>query len=408
MDPDTRYGTALLSELRDRSVPPLDVDVDRAMATGRRRVRVRRTVIGVVAAATGLAVVAGTLVALDSIGGRRADEPAPQVAQSAPATVSCSVRALPVPPGEPHASPMAVDSSGRYVVGHIPGSEETGAAGAALLWDGDRVRDLAVPGQFAAPSGVNSAGTVVGTVNRNHRQVPWVYRDGAVITLPAFNGLPTSATAINDRGDIVGTAYGERDRNTAVVWPADRPATVRALTAPGSAGANAIAADGTIVGYGDENLPYVWGPDGAGRPLPILTAARFGAVRGIADSWAYGYLGAQLGDTSLPDPGGKVAGSSTRRWSVRWNLADGRVEELTTVEPTAVTTGGVVAGISAEVKRQRPFRAAVVQPGPTAVTLPPVNPDRNYNAVTAGTPDGRVYVGEETTDSTTTPLRWTC
>jgi hypothetical protein len=401
MDPDTRYGTSVLAELRDRSVPPLDVDVDRAVATGRRRVRVRRAVIGVVAAATGLAVVAGTLIALDSAGQRRVDGPAPQVADSAPPSVravaACTVRALPVPSGTRHASPTAVDPGGRYVAGYVPGSEETGEQGAALLWDGDRVRDLKVTGFGAAAAAVNRSGVVVGSVNRNHKLVGWVYRDGRVTTLPSFHGRSVTAEDVNDRGDVVGVANGERDINSALVWPAGQPGTVRALTAPGSAAAYVVTDDGTVGGYGNDQQPYVWGPDGVGRQLQNLPAATYGTVFGIAGDWAWGVAGT-TGDRAQ------------QRWTVRWNLRDGRVEELPTVEPGAITTTGAVFGTSTAIRNQRPYRTAVSLPAGAngQVPLPHVGTQLNYSTATAGTPDGRVVVGEEATDAATVPVRWTC
>jgi uncharacterized membrane protein len=408
MDPDTRYATTLLAELRDRRVPPLDVDVDRAVATGRRRIRVRRTLVGVVAAATGLAAVAGTLVALD-----RSEAPAPRVAAStgSSAPAGCSVRALPVP-DDRSASTTAVDPGGRYVAGYVPGSEETGANGAALLWDGDRVRDLGVPGFAAAPSGVNSAGTVVGTVSRDHRQVAWVYRDGTVSTLPALDGRPMSAEAVNERGDIVGIAYGEYDRNTAVVWPAARPGTVRPLVTSHLAGAYDIAADGTVAGSGTDGQPFLWAPDGTGRQLPNLSGATAGTVLGLAGTWAYGIATVRLDGALDPDPSGTKSGLMTRKWSVRWNLADGRVEEVPAVEPAVVTTDGSMAGTTVEVRPQRPHRSAVTwRAGGKPEPLPALDAQRNYSAVTAGTPDGRVLVGEEVTGTDTTetvPVRWAC
>ncbi|GIJ71133.1 hypothetical protein [Virgisporangium ochraceum] len=421
MDPDTRYATTLLAELRDRAVPPLDVDVDRAVATGRRRVRVRRTVVGVVAAVTGLAVVAGTLVALDRVGART-DAPAPQVAASTgsaastggPAAVACSVRALPVPNGV-SASTTAIDPGGRYVAGYVPGSEETGANGSALLWDGERLRDLGVPGFAAAPSGVNSAGTVVGTVSRDHRQVAWVYRNGTVTTLPALNGQEMSAEGINERGDIVGVAYGENDRNTAVVWPAGQPGSVRTLVTSHLAGAYDVAADGTAAGAGTDGHPFLWTPDGAGRQLPNLTTATGGTVLGLAGTWAYGVATVKLDGTLDPDPSGKAgAGLMTRKWSVRWNLAgDGRVEEVPGVEPAVVTVDGAMAGTTTEVKPQRPYRSAVVwRPGGAPEPLPALNAQRDHSSATAGTPDGKVIVGEESTgtatETRTVPVRWAC
>jgi hypothetical protein len=407
MDPDTRYATGLLAELRERDVPPLDVDVDRAVTTGRRRVRVRRAVVGGLAAATGLLAVSGVLVAVDPLtepdATRRTDPPA---ATGLPA---CTVRALPVPAGATHVMATAVAPGGRYVVGHAAASEETGEQGAALLWDGDAVRNLDVPGFAAAASAVNSAGTVAGTVTRNHDLVAWVYRDGQVATLPTLNGRPSSVSGINERGDIAGIVYGADDVTTAVVWPADKPGTVRALTAPGptgvlgppgSTGAVAIAADGTVLGYapvsGNSTItqPYLWQPDGTGRALPAPPGVKISRARAVAGDWAVG-VGLETPDRSVP--------------AARWNLRDGRVEQLPSVSPSSVTVDGVVIGMTAEPGPDRPWMgAARVDANGTVTALPHIDAKRNTGLALAATADGRVIVGGEDSDRSAVPVRWDC
>jgi uncharacterized membrane protein len=423
MDPETRYATGLLAELRDRDVPPLDVDVDRAMNTGRRRVRIRRAAVAGLAAATGLLAVAGVLVALDPATG-----PAPDTATgtatgatrgtdppAAGGPRACTVRALAVPAGERHVSATAVDPTGRYVVGYAAASEETGEQGAALLWDAGTVaspgdksgtvaspgdtsgipRKLPVPGFAAAASAVNAAGTVAGTVTRNHDLVAWVYRDGQVTTLPTLDGRPSSASGINERGDIVGTVYGADDVTRAVLWPADRPGTVRVLAAPGAAGAVAVAADGTVVGYGNGMRPYLWQPDGTGRELPVPAGVVITQVRGIAGDWAVGVA------NEAPNPDSQPA--------VRWNLRDGRAATVPAVAPSAVTTDGVVIGTGGVPGPDRPHTGAVRVDGSGTVTaLPHVDPHRNTGFAIGATPDGRVIVGGESDDGSTTPVRWDC
>ena len=410
MDPETRYATGLLAELRDRDVPPLDVDLDRAMTTGRRRVRVRRAAVAGLAAATGLLAVAGVLVTLDPAPGPAPDTAAgtatgpatgpatggargtdPPVAGGLPA---CTVKALAVPAGAPHVSATAVDPSGRYVVGYAAASEETGEQGAALLWDAGTVRNLNVPGFAAAASAVNSAGTVAGTVTRDHDLVAWVYRDGQVTTLPTLDGRPSSVSGINERGDIVGIVYLANDVTTAVLWPADRPGTVRPLAAPGAAGAVALAADGTVVGF-VAGRPYLWQPDGTGRDLPVPAGAVITRALDVAGDWAIGVASEAMGPESQP--------------AVRWNFRDGRMEKLPPVTPAAVTNDGVVIGTAALPGPDRPHTGAVRVDGNGAIAaLPHVDARRNTGFAIAATPDGRVIVGGESADESTTPVRWDC
>ncbi|MEV7623608.1 hypothetical protein [Actinoplanes sp. NPDC089786] len=372
----------IFAPLRERPVPPLDVDLGRAMATGRRRVRVRRTVaVAGTAAFTTLAVAVGVMA------GTR-EKPAPP-SLGAPPGLSCRVSALPLPPGETQGGALAVDPSGRYAVGAVAGSEETGEQGKALLWDNGRLRVLDVPGFAPTPLAVSSTGVVVGGVTRDHRLHAWAYVGGKVVNL-ADDGEGATANGVNGRGDMVGVVNRPGDISHAVMWPAGRPEAVHSLSAPGVAGATAISEAGVVVGFADSR-PYVWDSAfKAGRPLPALSGGSEGGVLGLAGGWVVGTSG----------PGDRP---------VVWNLARDRVEPVTAIKPAAVTTTGTLVGTSAAAGSAPPYRDASILVGGKARELPHLTERRDTDEAAGVSADGRVIVGRQATGAgAETPLLWRC
>lgn len=373
----------IFAPLRERPVPPLDVDLGRAMATGRRRVRVRRTV-----ALTGTAALTTLAVAVGVMAGTR-EKPAPP-SLGAPPGLSCRVSALPLPPGETQGGALAVDPSGRYAVGAVAGSEETGEQGKALLWDNGKLRVLDVPGFAPTPLAVNSAGVVVGGVTREHRLHAWAYVGGKVVTL-ADNGGGATANGVNSRGDIAGVIYRPGDRTEAVTWSADRTDTVHTITAPKNSGAKAISETGVVVGFADSR-PYVWKTafEEGGRPLPALPGGSEGSVLGLAGDWAIGTSG----------PGDRP---------VVWDLARGRVEPVTAIKPAAVTATGTLVGASAATGSAPPYSDASLLAGGKVYELPHLTERRDTDEAAGVSADGRVVVGRQATGAgRETPLLWRC
>lgn len=199
----------------------------------------------------------------------------------------------------------------------------------------------------------------------------FTYRSGRFTMLPAPNpGDETEAFAINSRGDVVGRSWNP-DGHRLVVWPADRPGTVRVLNGPDGQPAEALASDidedGTVVGYllplppGD---PYVWPADGRPYPLPRpegssggVAAIRLGVVAGsvFEDSAQAPTPTVWNLRTGTTTPRPELTGMeliSVNRWGTigtngAIGHADGRVVPVgndAVVE--VVTDGGVAAGMT--------------------------------------------------------------
>ncbi|GAB3846804.1 hypothetical protein [Dactylosporangium cerinum] len=121
---------------------------------------------------------------------------------------------------------IAVDPAGRTVVGTVGGTAVRFEGGRAVPYAG-------ATGQVIA---VNDAGLIIGydDVDQASHQLAWQYRDGTKTTLAKLAGYPyTFPTAVNARGDVVGAAMGDAGDDTVpVLWPADRPGTVQALSMP--------------------------------------------------------------------------------------------------------------------------------------------------------------------------------
>ncbi|MGN9911084.1 hypothetical protein ACTMTJ_26350 [Phytohabitans sp. LJ34] len=297
---EERAGEALRTLMRDTDVPPIGSDVERARRTGRRQTISRRAAV---AAAVTVIVTGTSAVAAATL---RRDDPVELVADDRP--VSCRlVETLALPPGATTGGVAGADGSGRYAVGYARASQEEVAA-QAVLWK-DKVPTVlsGVPVGDSAAVAVNSRGDVLGspwlmrTGDPKRPAQVWLYRDGRFVNLAAPKGFQDpSASALNDRGDVVGTARSG-DRWHAVVWPAgalDRP---RVLAAPENALAHGIGADGTVVGEtrpvvgklkGEHQpgRPYLWTKEGRARELKVPTGWDGGGALTVHDGWVLGFV----------------------------------------------------------------------------------------------------------------------
>lgn len=320
--------------LLDEEPPtPSTVDVQRAVADGRRR-RARRgagyagaatlTVFAVVGASvaagglfTGGLPVAGPPVA----SGSPKAYTIPGTAWKAPAATAptgCTLERLPVPDNAPMALTAGADPSGRYIVGR---SYPKGGGYQAVIWHDGKATKVMMPGdEEELLKDVNSTGTAVGWSYQGTDPVPYVYRDGQVSQLPGVSR--GSALAINDAGAIV----GDDSAGAPLVWPS---ATAQPIRLPLPAGASAAAAndideDGTVVGTIDRKLPYVWFADGTHRALPLPTLEGKPAVSArvfsIRNGWATG-----LASTSTDPEKGMDPGKNAMAGPIRWNVRTGEV-----------------------------------------------------------------------------------
>ncbi|MFI5563239.1 hypothetical protein ACIA2T_28485 [Amycolatopsis japonica] len=140
---------------------------------------------------------------------------------------------LPLPAGHSQAYVSAAANGGWFA-----GSSSFGGT---IRWHNGVAEDLGRAfGRQTEPTDINSTGTVVGMTYANSREADAVvYRNGRFTALPIPPGHRTArALAVNDAGDVVGTALGLGDTFDLTIWPAASPGTV--LT---------INPDPTVYGY---------------------------------------------------------------------------------------------------------------------------------------------------------------
>lgn len=208
---------------------------------------------------------------------------------------ACRTVALPVPAGT-FSDVTGGDPTGRYLVGLVTYPDVPRRAGA--LWRDGRltvIDDSSVPGVQVDYDDVNRRGVVVGervTDYMSFHTDAFTYRRGTFTFLPPLRaGESTEAIGINTRGDVVGNSG-----STPIVWPADQPGTVRALTLPDGqparGRATGIDEDGSVVGLlapYPPGTPYLWPADGAPRPLPLPEGGVGGNTAGIQGGMVVGH-----------------------------------------------------------------------------------------------------------------------
>ncbi|HEX6352690.1 hypothetical protein [Actinophytocola sp.] len=233
----------------------------------RRLVRTRRQVL--------VAAGAVALLAPLTAAAAQADQPPPP-------GVACQSIPLPVPAGT-SSEVTGGDPTGRYLVGHV--REPNGSSRVGALWNNGQhtaIDASSIPNAQMDYHDVNRHGVVVGERMTDHQTFhtdAFTYRDGKFTFLPALRpGDSTQALGINSRGDVVGNSSG--DGWTPVVWPANRPGTVRVLPMPsghqGDGKAVGIDEDGSVVGYLSPyppGAPYLWPAKGKPRPLSLPTGS---------------------------------------------------------------------------------------------------------------------------------------
>ncbi|QNE77529.1 hypothetical protein F0344_25630 [Streptomyces finlayi] len=188
---------------------------------------------------------------------------------------------------------LYASDGGRYGVGVTGTRSSTWPYGykekQGTLWDNGKVV-LWLPS--ITPVDVNAAGLIAGNdlFDGTFKGVT-VTRTGASAVLPFDPSWDHStADAINDAGDIAGTA-AVGSKRILVVWPASAPGTYRELAVPdtGSLTATDIDEQGRIVGYTDTegfvtDTSGQWhtlaaqGPNGMGTPWAIRDGRAAGSM----------------------------------------------------------------------------------------------------------------------------------
>ena len=311
MDEDEQLRDLMLAV----DLPPTGADIGLAKATGRQRAR-RRTIVA--GAAAMLVVVSGTgYFALGGI--RQGVGPQAQAGQAQEGPVAgCSVDILDAPAGG-SAEATAVDPTGRTIVGTV---RTAAGQSNAVRFEGGR----AVPYAGAAGTvvAINANGLLIGydDVDQASHMLGWTYHNGKKSMLAKLDGYDyVFPTAVNSRGDVVGAAMGDANDDTVpVLWPADKPGTVRTLAMPagfgtpntGGSQAVGVAEDGTVVGVA-RGAPIRWTPDGTPSALPTPAGDRYGAPSALRGHYAYGSVNAN---------------DENRNVAVRWDLGSGVMKVL--------------------------------------------------------------------------------
>ncbi|HZM80058.1 MAG TPA: hypothetical protein VFC19_30355 [Candidatus Limnocylindrales bacterium] len=295
-------------------VPRTSADIARAKATGRRRARRNRIAIGVVVI---LAISGTTYFALDRTHSNAGQQFQPAQSRTSP-VVGCTVEVLEVPAGG-RARAVAVDPAGRTIVGTVYNAQ---GQGNAVRFEGGR--SFPYSGATGSAVAINADGLLVGydDVDQASHTLGWTYRDGTKSMLAKLNGfLYTIPIGVNARGDVVGAAIGDAlDDTRPVLWPADKPGTVRQLAVPTGFGerdtidsrAIGVADDGTIVGSA-HGAPIRWAPDGTPSALPVPPGYRYATVEALRGRYVYGWV-------NVID--------SNRNAAVRWDLDNDTMKVL--------------------------------------------------------------------------------
>ncbi|NES28771.1 hypothetical protein [Micromonospora terminaliae] len=401
--------------LDDEPAGPPRIDLPRAMREARRRRRNRR-VAAAGLAALGVLAVAALPAALGG-DGRAAPAPAsspspsvPEPRPTGPWQGVCEAGLLPVP-GDPRAAVTGGDPDGRWLVGRRAPQGQGRMDFGLLIWKGDGVREVELPGSMQELKDVNRAGLAVGSssASPNERRA-WAVRDGEVIGLPVVTS--GGATAVNDAGRIVGyrnLVPGKPWNQRPVVWDSYRSQPVD-LPLPGPQWEGAaidIDEDGTILAVMSDGHPdkppraVVWRP-GAVRPevLPLPRVPGGKADRFLPLSLAGGWVtGTAERDTKV------VPRNGIPSYPVRIDLRTGQAEVLKGVLWAGIGNGqGWLAGWVGD-----DVPGVITDTRSVKLPVPDGWRGGRQGSVNSFSDDARVLGGKlERDDQDVRPVRWTC
>ncbi|MFL6125240.1 hypothetical protein [Actinophytocola sp.] len=292
--------------------------------------------------------------------------------------VVCGMVPLPTPAGAT-SSVNGGDLTGRYLVGQVDYPDRRVGA----VWRDGRYAEIdasSISGVQVDYRDVNRYGVVVGermTDNQSFHTDAFIYRDGKFTFLPAPRaGDSVQAIGINSRGDVVGNSFGNGNGWLPVVWPADRPGTVRALPLPAGLSTGALASgideDGSVAGILSPyppGTPYLWPAKGKPHALPVPAGSIGGQVAAIQGGMVAGDVYA-ADDATRPTlwnlaTGGLTMHEAVRSGSISVNArgtiggggvivhADGRVSTLAAGSfVSTIADTGVAAGSTAQFNGQ--------------------------------------------------------
>jgi hypothetical protein len=336
MQIDEGSADVVLRTLDELPETPSTVDIERAVADGRRRRQAKR--IGGYGAAAGCTAL--VLIATTAIAGtwRGSEQPSPGTSMPAtsdaappapPAPKACTLSKLPIPDGRAMALVTGGDPTGRFLLGRTyppPASAGGGMDLHIVIWDRLQPTMVAVPGDDQSLIDINTSGVAVGN-SFDPGETAYFYRDGRVGRLPGGQGV--AVRAINDAGTVVGSG----DHGQPLIWHSVDQSPVALPLPPDAVTGVAfdIDEDGTVIGaVGRDRFttrPYVWLPNGTGRelaiPADLAASASVPAFPPSAD-------GRKAGTRSVPLAivynirNGWITGRIGMT-PVRWNLRSGEV-----------------------------------------------------------------------------------
>lgn len=303
MDAD---GDRLMAPLRELRLRPDGIDVSAAMRQGRRRYHLIR--VALMGGVVGLTTVVG-LTATFVLEQRVARGPIPSdLSPPVGGPAFCTVDTLPPPVSGTRAVAVAVDPTGRFIIGRVDtdgqdsdgqGSPAIIASGGtrpsvktvqswprrAVIWDNGTPSLIEAPDSVLQLDAVNSSGVAVGTsTGKDGGSVAVVYRKGTLT--PLAGGI--AAQWIGEDGRIGGHLSDAAGGGVAV-WatPDAQPVPLVGVPNGSTAHITSIAADGTVVGWAAppplrhnpqdvENSPrgdtgYLWRLNGVATALPMPT-----------------------------------------------------------------------------------------------------------------------------------------
>lgn len=136
--------------------------------------------------------------------------------------------------------PSALNDHGQIVGTYSRG----GGLTRAFLWEKGRFRELGGtdPRMQVEPSAINNRGEIVGRVVRYGKKgmtdgavesYAFLWRNGRLLRLAGLGGVLTSASEINDRGDILGQSERASGESHSLLWRNGQPIDLGPLTATG-------------------------------------------------------------------------------------------------------------------------------------------------------------------------------
>jgi len=204
---------------------------------------------------------------------------------------------------------VAVNERGQVVGGMEapdtrPNPEAGGLVGHAFLWEKLRPQDLGtLGGPWSMATAINDRGQVIGWADtKSKSRHAFLWEDAKMRDLGAPGGTSSSATAINGHGQVIGTAgIAEQSAGHAFLWQAGKMRDLGTLGGPSSA-AFAINEQGQVVGQAETMVK-----DRYGYPRAHAFLWQDGKMRDL------GTLGGRYSFAAAINREGQVVGSSTTR-----------------------------------------------------------------------------------------------